>query len=265
VTLRLRQICLATPDLEPAVATMQDVFGLAPCHRDAAVAKYGLVNALFVFGRQFLEIVAPASGQADDSTAAGRFLQRTQGRGGYIAIFDTHDPERRQAHAERLEIRVAHVMDVPGLFWGVQLHPRDCRATMLEFDRSAGNEDPDGNYWPAGAHWQAHRRPDRASGIPWIEVESPEPDALAAHWARIIDVPPEQGAPGPQLRFDMGAVRFMRATGAAPERMSGLAVAVPDPARVLAHAAARGLALHGRGFDFCGVTFLPQPSQGENP
>lgn len=49
------------------------------CHRDAAVAKYGLVNALFVFGRQFLEIVVPAR----EGTAAGRFLERSGGQGAY--------------------------------------------------------------------------------------------------------------------------------------------------------------------------------------
>jgi hypothetical protein len=265
LTLRLRQICLVTAELEPAVAAMHAVFGLAPCHRDPAVAKYGLVNALFVFGRQFLEIVAPASGQADDGTAAGRFLQRSRGRGGYIAIFDTHDPQRRKVHAERLGIRVAHEMDVPGLFWGIQLHPRDCRAAMLEFDQSACNDDPDGAYWPAGPHWQAHRQDALASGIPWIEVESADAAGLAAHWARIIDVPVLQATTGPELRFDMGAARFVPTDPGEPaERLCAVALCVAGPARAIERAAARGLPLRGAGFDFCGVTILPQPIPGDS-
>ena len=75
--LRLRQICLVAPQLEPVVDAVHAIFGLDVCHRDLAVAKYGLVNALFVCGHQFLEVVAPTR----DGTAAGRFLQRSNGRG----------------------------------------------------------------------------------------------------------------------------------------------------------------------------------------
>ena len=52
-----------------------------------------------------------------------------------------------------------------GPFFGVQLHPRDCRATMLEFDRSVGNERLDGAYWPAGPHWRDQQNLARVSGI----------------------------------------------------------------------------------------------------
>jgi hypothetical protein len=143
--LRLRQICLVAPELETTVAQMQRIFDIAPCHRGAGVAKYGLVNALFIFGHQFLEIVAPTSGVADDTTAAGRYLQRSKGRGGYMAIFDCDDPERRQKHVTSLGMRIAHVLNDPGKFWGIQLHPLDTRATMLEFDRiPTGNEALDG-------------------------------------------------------------------------------------------------------------------------
>ena len=96
--LNLRQICLAAPELEPVVDTVREVFGLEVCHRDPNVAKYGLENALFVLGRAFLEIVAPTRGE----TAAGRFIERSGGVGGYMAIFDCSDPERRRERAERL-------------------------------------------------------------------------------------------------------------------------------------------------------------------
>ena len=75
--LRLRQICLVAPELEPAVQTVRELFDVDVCHRDGGVAKYGLVNALFVFGHAFLEIVAPTR----EGTAAGRFIERSGGRG----------------------------------------------------------------------------------------------------------------------------------------------------------------------------------------
>lgn len=257
MTLRLRQICLVTDRLEPAVEQIGHVFGLQPCHRDEAVAKYGLANALFVCGHQFLEIVAPRSGQADDSTAAGRYLQRSAGRGGYMAIFDTHDPERRMAHVQALGMRIAQTLDHGDQFWGIQLHPRDSRATMLEFDRTRGNEKLDGAYWPAGPHWQQGQRLDLVAGIPVVEIESPDPADLAAHWARLIESPLQHEGGTPTLRFDLGSVRFVSAPPQTPEHMSRLDIQVADPARVRARAADIGLPARGEGFDFCGVTVLP--------
>jgi len=245
VTLRLRQICLVAPGLEPVVDAVQTIFGLPVCHRDPGVAKYGLVNALFVCGHQFLEVVAPTR----DDTAAGRFLQRSGGRGGYMAIFDTDDPERRRAHAQTLGIRIAHTMDYPG-FIGTQLHPADCRATMLEFDRSAGNEDLDGAYWPAGPHWRDGQRLGAVSGLPWVDAQSADAEGLAAHWARIIDVPLTRNPRGePTLRFDLGAVRFVSASAGSAERLDTLHIDVADAGRTVAAARAWGCALEGQGAD----------------
>lgn len=43
--LRLRQICLATPALEPAVDAVRAVFGLEVCHRDDARTRSRLACA----------------------------------------------------------------------------------------------------------------------------------------------------------------------------------------------------------------------------
>ncbi|MET0335267.1 MAG: hypothetical protein ABW190_13420 [Rhizobacter sp.] len=256
--LRLRQICLVAPELEPVVEQVRQVFGVDVCHRDEAVAKYGLVNALFVLGHQVLEIVSPTR----EGTAAGRFLDRSGGRGGYMAIFDTHDPERRQSLVESLGVRIAHVMNAPG-FHGIQLHPRDARATMLEFDRSEGNEKLDGAYWPAGEHWLEHQRLDLVSGIPCVDVETPDVNDLAVHWARMIDVPigvDEEDAT--VLRFDLGAVRFVPVPTGSAERLAALQVSVGDPEAVLAAVRRAGLPQEDGGFVLAGVRFslLPAPS-----
>ena len=81
MTLRLRQVCLVAPRLAPVVDTIETILGLPVCHRDPAVAAYGLENALFVCGHQFLEVVAPTR----DGTAAGRYLRRSGGRGASMA------------------------------------------------------------------------------------------------------------------------------------------------------------------------------------
>jgi hypothetical protein len=257
MTLRLRQVCLVAAELEPVVDAVQRILGVQVCHRDPGVGQYGLVNALFVCGHQFLEVVAPTR----DGTAAGRFLQRSGGRGGYMAIFDTHDPGRRREHAQALGIRIAHVMDHPG-FFGIQLHPADCRAAMLEFDRSTGNERLDGPYWPAGPHWREQQRLDRVSGLPSIDVRSPDPEGLAAHWSRVIDAPVQRNAGGePMLRFELGSVRFVAAPAGHAERLDALHVEVDDAERACAAADAAGCPSEGcgadAGFVLAGVRIVP--------
>jgi len=265
VTLRLRQICLVAPELEPAVEAVRSIFGLQVCHRDPAVGKYGLVNALFVCGHQFLEMVAPFR----DGTTAGRFLQRSGGRGGYMAIFDTHDPEARRAHVQALGVRIANVMDYPE-FFGIQLHPSDCRATMLEFDRSAGNESLDGAYWPAGPHWRDQQRLDLVSSLQSIDVQSPDAEGLAAHWSRLIQVPIERTSRGePALRFELGAARFIATPAGSAERLDALHIDVVDAQRTRAAAYALGCTFEGdgddAGFVLAGVRFVPHTFSASVP
>ncbi len=65
--LRLRQIALVAEQLAPLETAIGKIFGFAPCHRDPAVAEFGLENVLFPLGNQFIEIVAPTR----PGTAAG--------------------------------------------------------------------------------------------------------------------------------------------------------------------------------------------------
>ena len=131
--LRLRQICLVAEALEPAIADLAEVLGLEICHRDSSVAKYGLVNALLPIGTSFLEVVAPIR----EGTAAGRYLERRQGEGGYMVIIDCDDIERRRAHVEAMGVRIANPLAYSS-YIGIQLHPRDTGGSLLEFNHTIG-------------------------------------------------------------------------------------------------------------------------------
>ena len=89
--MRLRQICLVAPHLEPVIGDISSIMGLDVCYRDGNVAKYGLENALLPVDTILLEVVAPFQ----PGTAAGRFIDKTHGRGGYMAIFCCDDPDER--------------------------------------------------------------------------------------------------------------------------------------------------------------------------
>src|SRR2546423_12735846 len=89
--LRLRQICLVAAHLEPVVTDISEIMGLKVCYRDGNVAKYGMENALLPVDTILLEVVAPIQ----QGTAAGRFLDKTGGRGGFKGGFFRGDsPER---------------------------------------------------------------------------------------------------------------------------------------------------------------------------
>jgi len=232
--LRMRQICLAAPALGPAEADITAVLGTTVCYRDPNVAHYGLENALFPLGPDVLEVVAPTR----EGTAVDRFLERSGGRGGYMAILDCDDPRRRQAHAAAMGVRTTHLIEHAG-YYGAQLHPRDCRGTMLEFNHTQGGEDLAGPYHPAGPDWPAVVA--RSAGTPELQVtemEGPDPAALAAHWGRLMELPVTAMDGAPCLLLDRGRIVFLPGDA---ERMGGLRIAVTDPGRALAVAEARGL------------------------
>src|SRR4029078_576551 len=169
--------------LEPVMGDIADIMGLKLCYRDGNVAKYGLENALLPFDNILLEVVAAT----EPGTAAGRFLDKTGGRGGYMAIFCCDDPDERGRHAEKIGVRVAHPSD-HAPYRGVQLHPRDCRAAFIEFNHTAGSDNILGPYPPAGPDWQKAIRKDVTLALTEVEMQSPDPQGLAEHWGKILGV-----------------------------------------------------------------------------
>ena len=246
--LRLRQICLVAPHLEPVISDIAGIMGLNVCYRDGNVAKYGLVNALLPVDTILLEVVAPTQ----PGTAAGRFLDKTGGRGGYMAIFCCDDPDARGKHANGMGVRTANVI-THAPYHGVQLHPRDCRAAFIEFNHSAGSDDILGVYPPAGPDWTKSIRKDVTKALTGVEMQSPEPQALAEQWGRILEIPVTENAGGePELKLPNCSFRFGKG---ASDIMSGLTFRVADIASVLDAARKKGHAVAGDSFLLGGVTF----------
>jgi hypothetical protein len=246
--MRLRQICLVAPHLEPVVSDIAGIMGLRVCYRDGNVAKYGLENALLPVDTILMEVVAPIG----PGTAAGRFLDRTGGRGGYMAIFCCDDPDERARHAGTMGVRVANVID-HAPYRGVQLHPRDCRAAFIEFNHTEGSDDILGPYPPAGPDWQKSVRKDVTQALTGVEMQSPEPQALAEHWGRIIGIPVSHNQSGePELALVNCTFRFVQG---ASDLMSGLTFRVSDIDTVRHTAKARGQPVSGDSFLLGGVTF----------
>jgi hypothetical protein len=246
--MRLRQICLVAPHLEPVISDIAAIMGLNECYRDGNVAKYGLENVLLPVDTILLEVVAPFQ----PGTAAGRFIDKNGGRGGYMAIFCCNDPDERGKHANSMGVRTANVI-THAPYHGVQLHPRDCRAAFIEFNHTDGSDDVLGVYPPAGPDWQKSIRRDTTLALTDVEMASPEPEVLAAHWGKIIGVPVSRNQNGDlELKLPNASFRFVEG---ACDLMSGLTFKVVDIAKVRDAAKAKGCKVAGDGFDLCGVRF----------
>jgi hypothetical protein len=246
--MRLRQICLVAPHLEPVISDISSIMGLNVCYRDGNVAKYGLENALLPVDTILLEVVAPFQ----PGTAAGRFIDKTEGRGGYMAIFCCDDPDERGRHAKEMGVRVANVID-HAPYHGVQLHPRDCRAAFIEFNHTDGSDDILGSYPPAGPDWQKSIRKDVTQALVGVVMESLDPHGLAEHWGRIIGVPAIKNASG-ESELALPNCTFHFVEGAS-DIMSGLTFRVANVAKVRDAARAKGHATSGDSFFLGGVNF----------
>lgn len=239
--LRLRQVCLVAADLEREAALVKSALGLEECHRDVNVAKYGLENVLFPVGTSFIEIVSPTRA----GTAAGRFLERHGGRYGYMVILDCDDPAKWQAHARSLGVRVANVIR-HGDYFGVQLHPKDTGAAILEFNCTTGGRDPMGPYAPAGPNWQAAIRDQIARRLLSVEIECPDPGILASRWGDLLQKPVQKKGEKNHIALDAGAIDFLH--GSQPEAvLASVVLEGSNPAAAQ---------LRDAAINVCGVRFV---------
>jgi hypothetical protein len=223
--LRLRQIAIVAHELEPVVQQLQTSFGLEVAFKDPAVATFGLHNAVMPVGNQFIEVVAPTR----DGTAAGRYLDRRNGDGGYMVILQSDVHDARRARVAELGIRTALQHDTEH-YCLMQLHPADTGGSFLEIDEQIGGEPEDGLWEPAGPQWQSARRTDVVTGITAAEIQSSDPRRLADRWAQILELPVVCDDAIATIQLDNAALRFVTATDGRGEGLGAieLAAAITD-------------------------------------
>jgi hypothetical protein len=237
--LRLRQIAFIVQDADKVAADLNAVFGLEVAYIDEHLPPaFGLQNRLLPVGTQFIEVCAPVR----ENTAGGRYLERRGGDGGYMVICQADDHAPRKARVKELGIRVVAARDTETSCL-MQLHPQDTGGSFLEIDWHAGADDP----IPGWSHairgpWQDYIRTDRVKAIVAAEIQSPEPEKLAARWSEIIQDPVTKDAAGnPVITIDNATLRFVLATDGRPEGLAGIDLAATDAGAALAAAKERGL------------------------
>jgi hypothetical protein len=232
---RLRQAVLVASELEPVASALRTTLALDEPFRDPGVGAFGLENVVFAVGDCFLEVVSPT--RAD--TAAGRYLTRHGGDGGYMVIFDLEDLEGARSRAQGLGVRVVWQIDLPDIA-GTHLHPADMRGAIVSLDHS----EPYGTWRWGGPAWTGQVGAGAPGRLVGITVAVEDPAAVAARWGEVLGVRVHGGDSGgdggdggaaegrggadePVLRVDGGEVRFTAAGGERGEGLVEIALELP--------------------------------------
>lgn len=250
--LRLRQIALVAEKLAPIEQQFHDVLGLNVVFRDPGVGHFGLENALFPVGNQFIEVVAPIR----ENTAGGRYLERRGGDGGYMFITQCDDHAPRRKRVEALGIRIVNQFEHHS-FRNMQLHPKDTGGTFFEIDEQLGPgaHDADGPWEPAGNDAARARelRSALVTGIVAAEIQCDDPAAVAQRWSEIAELPLERDSAGnPAIQFGETRARFVPCNDGRPEGLAGLDLRCTD-VETVKRAAARIGADRGDHVALCGM------------
>ena len=220
--LRIRQVVFVVRDLATSSRRLADLFALDPPFRDPGVAEFGIDNAVFVFGDQFLELVAPVR----PGTAAGRHLDR-RGEGGYMLILQTDDFDGARSRLRALGVRTVWEKTLADIR-AMHLHPKDIGGAIVSIDEPS----PPASWRWGGPSWRVQAGARGRQRVVGVTVEAADPRAMAARWAEVLGRPPAvPHDDAMRVALEGGAIDFVRARGAS-EGIAGFALQVADEAGV---------------------------------
>jgi len=242
--LRIRQLVFASND-HADIEKLRHVLGLGPGFVDPGVEMFGLTNGVFALGDQFLEVVVPM--QTD--TAAGRFLSRSGGLGGYMAIFQVDDLQRVRETADALGLRRVWNVDQPDIA-ASHLHPADIGAAIVSIDQAT----PAASWRWGGPDWT-----ERAvkGGLKRLDVLAVSPAEMSEKWGQVLGVAPTDiGANRFEIETEDGPICF---SPGARDHLQSYTLAHPEIDECLARATSLGWQVAPDGFDFAGVKLRLTP------
>ena len=183
--MRLRQIAIASYNLNEAERIINKELKIRTAYRDEEVEKYGLNNIVCPLGGEFLEVVSPYT----TDTTAGRFIDKKKGPAGYMTIFQCEDSLERRKFIESKGIRVLNAFENIGNFINNQFHPKDLPGALVEID-SVTNTNYKEKYadWPpAGSDWREQINEEYVQGIVGVTIAAENPDKLSKLWSEVLD------------------------------------------------------------------------------
>ncbi len=249
MSIQLRQICLVAESLPDAISDLVDVLGIQSCFIDKAVEKWGLQNTLLSIGNNFIEVVSPTR----DGTAAGRYLKRRSGDGGYMVICqaDRHETQLEvKKRAKNSGVRVAWEREQTQ-YHLLQLHPADMQSAFLEVDWDENN-DYCGHWVPAGGlAWTSYTDRSRTLDFCGIELQCDNPEKLSARWAHVLGLETTDN----KIVLNNASLRFIALRDDRGPGLCGIDIRVQDKKALIEAAQKRGLVFDSTYIEMCGVRF----------
>ena len=247
--IQLRQICLVAHNLSETIDDLTDILGINICFIDPGVEHFGLNNTLMPIGRNFLEVVAPVK----QDTAAGRYLERREGDGGYMVICQAGSLKDQQMYRQRAldqGIRIAHESERDN--WNIcQLHPQDMMSAFLEIDWDS-EDDLSGNWEPAGGSgWIDKIKQDVTVDIIGVELQGENIEAMQRKWTDVLGLPCKNNA----IKLNNSTIRFVKAKDGRGDGLSGIDLKVKDASGIRTRAAKRGCIDEKGIVSICGTRF----------
>jgi hypothetical protein len=235
----LRQAVLASRDLDRTVADLCAVLGVDVAFRDPHIRAFGLRNAVMRIGSTFLEVVSPI----EPGSAAGRFLDRRGGDGGYMIMLQTADHAAAARRVDELNVRVVLELDLDEMK-ELHLHPSDVPGAIVSI-----SEPTPASAWKwGGPGWEQVRAGSVVDRVTGVELEARDPGALAARWANVLGLPtPREASDAVELALDGGRIRFVPLATLPREGIVAYELRATDRGRALEVAEQRGLAVERSG------------------
>jgi catechol 2,3-dioxygenase-like lactoylglutathione lyase family enzyme len=245
--LRIRQIVFVVRDLAMTSRRLAELLALDPPYRDPGVAEFGIDNAVFAFGDQFIELISPVQG----GTAAGRHLER-RGEGGYMLILQTDDFDRDCARVRALGVRTVWEKSLPDIR-AMHLHPKDIGGAIVSIDQPVPVAS-----WRWGGPWRQQHGRRGEQRVVAVTVEAGRPREMAQRWAQVLGVDAVPATDADRIALSDGSIEFVQAT-ARGEGIAGWTWRVADPASVLRTAREQGVAVGGDCIALFGATVTLTP------
>lgn len=243
--MRIRQVALAASDLAKTDTTLRHLLGCDESYADPEIIYFGLDNRLYTVGDCFLEVVSPVQ----PNTAAGRFLERRGGDGGYMVIVQVENLAEEQVRLADTSIRTVFADD-RGNAKAIHLHPKDVPGAIPSLDEMSP---PESWLW-AGDGWE-QRAGRYVRGILAVEIRSPVPKATGQCWAEAYGIELMPAGEGWRLEMDGTEIRFAFDAAALEPALMAIDVDAVDLAAICAAADGLGLERDGHVVTVCGVAF----------
>jgi hypothetical protein len=246
---RLRQLVLVTKEIDRLTKQICDLFELNLTFKDPELINFGLQNRMIPVGDNFIEIVSPVR----DNTAAGRFLAKRDGEGGYMVIVDVPDLniEKQRVVDANIEIVWHENRNADGINGqSLHLHPKQVGGAILSIDAMS----PKSAWLWAGTDWQKDINRSVVIDLIGVVLSSKNPNHLCSKWERALGIKRSVSS-DMSIKLEKSKIQFVEDDNLDIERVSAFILSTNKSKEIREKAKTMGV-LSKNNIELGGINFL---------